>query len=134
MQVMLQINSYQDGAKDEPRTSPSHLNRRMSETDFFVIEHHTNLIGCVYLEPRGDALHFGLLTLSPEYRGRGVAGQVIEAIESYAKINHYISLELDYMSLAPWLKKYYEKLGFTETGEVQSWGAIELVHMKKSLS
>jgi N-acetylglutamate synthase-like GNAT family acetyltransferase len=131
--IINEAYSYQDEAKGEPRTNPSHLKKRISETDFFVIEHRTDLIGCVYLEPRKDVLHFGLLTLSPEYRGRGVAGQIIEAIEAYA-INDYTSLELDYMSLAPWLKKYYEKFGFTETGEVQSWGTIELVHMKKLLS
>lgn len=131
--IINEAYSYQDGAKGGPRTNPSHLKRRISETDFFVIEHHADIIGCVYLEPRGDALHFGLLTLSPKYRGRGVAGKVIEAIEAYA-INGYASIELDYMSLAPWLKKYYEKFGFIETGEVQSWGTIELVHMKKLLS
>lgn len=131
--IINEAYSYQNEAKGEPRTNTEHLKKRMSETDFFVIEHYTNVIGCVYLEPKDRALHFGLLTLSPEYRGKGIAKHVILAIEAYAKNNNYISLELDYTSLAPWLKKYYEKYGFSETGDRQSWGTIELVHMKKPL-
>lgn len=131
--IINEAYSYQDKAKGEPRTNTEHLKKRMSETNFFVIQHHANVIGCVYLEPKDSALHFGLLTLSPEYRGKGIAKHIISAIEAYAKNNNYISLELDYMSLAPWLKKYYEKYGFSETGEIQHWGTIELVRMKKLL-
>jgi hypothetical protein len=38
------------------------------------------------------------------------------------------------MSLAPWLKKYYEKYGYAETGTVEAWGTIDLIRMKKALS
>jgi len=46
---------------------------------------------------------------------------------------HYKSLDLDYMSLAPWLRKYYEGYGFRETGESVRWGTIDLIHMSKDL-
>jgi len=43
------------------------------------------------------------------------------------------AVELDYMSVAPWLKPYYEKFGYVETGEVMPWGAIDLIRMTKTL-
>jgi predicted GNAT family N-acyltransferase len=131
--IINEAYSYQDSAKGEPRTNPSHLRKRISETEFFVIENQQNVIGCVYLEPKERALHFGLLTLKPEFRGKGIAKAVVASISLYAKDHHFSSLDLDYMSLAPWLKKYYEQFGFKETGEVIKWGTIDLIRMRKVL-
>lgn len=125
--------SYQDEAKGEPRTNPAHLHGRVAETDFYVITHGDEIIGCVYTESKDTALHFGLLTVVPAWRGTGLAAAIMAAIEDYAKMNDYKTLELDYMSLAPWLKKYYEQYGFRETGQIQKWGQIDLIRMKKNL-
>lgn len=123
--------SYQDKAKGEPRTNVEHLIKRVNETDFYVVEKASEIAGCVYLEPYGSVLHFGLLTIVPKLRGTGLAPAIIEAIIEYASRNNYSSLELDYMSLAPWLKDYYERYGFKETGEKTTWGSIELVKMRR---
>jgi len=125
--------SYQNEAKGRPRTDSDHLRQRISETDFYTLLHDKKIIGCVYLEPKDSALHFGLLTLTPDFRGKGVAEGVIDSIDAYARNNNYETIDLDYMSLAPWLKKYYEKYGFTETGEITSWGLIDLVRMRKKV-
>lgn len=126
--------AYQDYVKGRPRTSPEHLRKRASEVEFYVVEYNEEIIGCFYIEPRDRSLHFGLLTLIPEHRGTGLSQAIMAAIESYADAHHFTALELDYMSLAPWLKLYYENYGFSETGQVQPWGSIDLVRMKKSLT
>lgn len=134
--LVLLINeaySYQDHVNGEPRTNPAHLRKRASEVELYVVQKDDSLIGCVYIEPRYASLHFGLLTLIPKHRGTGLSQSMMEAIEAYAKDNRFTTLELDYMSLAPWLKPYYEKYGFIETGEVGPWGSIDLVRMKKNL-
>lgn len=125
--------SYQNSAKGEPRTNPEHLRKRVTETNFYVLENDQELMGCVYLEPKGKALHFGLLTLIPEYRKKGIATEILNAIDQYAKDNGFNSIDLDYMSLAPWLKSYYQRYGFAETGKVINWGAIDLIRMTKKL-
>ena len=125
--------SYQDSAKGRPRTDPEHLRARIEETDFYVLERDNEIVGCVYLEPQEDSLHFGLLTLIPNLRKTGLGKMVMDAIEAYAKDSGYRSLELDYMSLAPWLKGYYEKYGFEETGDVTEWGSIDLIRMRKEV-
>lgn len=122
--------SYQDSAKGQPRTDPRHLMARIEETDFYVLEKKTEVIGCVYLEPRDDSLHFGLLTLIPALRKTGLGKAIVEAVTTYSSVNNYRFIELDYMSLAPWLKKYYERYGFKETGEVTEWGSINLIRMR----
>jgi RimJ/RimL family protein N-acetyltransferase len=133
VEIINDAYSYQDKAKGEPRTNPNHLRKRMSETSFYTVLHDKDIIGCVYLEPKGSALHFGLLTLAPDFRGKGIAKAIIDAIDTYAKANNFATIDLDYMSLAPWLKKYYEKYGFIETGEVRDWGSINLIRMQKKL-
>ena len=56
------------------------------------------------------------------------------AIEADARTRGCATIQLDYMSLAPWLKAYYERYGFQETGETVQWGAIALVQMAKPLN
>ncbi len=125
--------SYQDAAKGEPRINAEKLHKRTTQSEFYVIKHSGTIIGCVYTEQKGTALHFGLLTLSKDYRGSGLAPAIIRGIEAYAGARGCASVQLDYMSLAPWLRAYYEKFGFTETGEVTEWGSINLIQMSKPL-
>ncbi len=132
--IINEAYSYQDAVKGEQRTTSDKLKSRMKEVDFYKVYSKQELIGCVYLEPREQVLHFGLLTLVPQYRGKGIAKKLMLAIEKYARNNSFLSIELDYMSLAPWLKRYYEKYGFEATGEVTQWGSIDLIKMRKSLS
>lgn len=134
VEIINKAYSYQDEARGEPRTNFEHLKDRIAVTDFYTIQHHDTIVGCVYLEAPLAALHFGLLTLAPEHRGKGVAEQVIDAIKDLAQTSNFDTIELDYMSVAPWLKTYYERYGFIETGEVEVWGEIQLLRMKKTLS
>jgi N-acetylglutamate synthase-like GNAT family acetyltransferase len=131
--IINEAYSYQDAVKGRPRTDSEHLSRRIKETDFYVLEKDKKILGCVYLEPQSDSLHFGLLTLTPALRKTGLGKVIMEAIEAYAKGNNYTALELDYMSLAPWLKEYYERYGFEENGEITKWGSIDLIRMQKKI-
>jgi predicted N-acetyltransferase YhbS len=125
--------SYQDDAKGAPRTNLEHLRKRISETRMYVIESNNKVIGCVYLEPHDKSLHFGLLTVAPIFRGTGLAQAIMTSVEKYATNNHYEALELDYMSLAPWLKDYYERYKFATTGQSTAWGSIDLIRMRKTI-
>ena len=125
--------SYQDSVKGETRTNLLNLRELVSSTDFFVIKYKSKICACVYIEANGRTLHLGILAVGTDYRGKGLAQAIMNAIEDYAKSMSFETLGLAYMSLAPWLKSYYEKYGFTETGEIQEWGAINLIWMSKSM-
>ena len=133
VEIINDAYSYQNEARGELRTSFDHLKNRISETNFFVIQHHDRIVGCVYIESSSNSLHFGLLTLVPSHRGKGIVEQVMDAIEDLALTNNFDAIELDYMSIAPWLKAYYERCGFIATGDFENWGEIQLLRMKKSL-
>lgn len=124
--------AYQYVGTDGSRTDYERLPKCIDETELYVVKDDKSaVVGCVYIKPDGDALHFGLLALAPEYRGKGIAARMIRSIENYAKENNFASLELDYVSVAPGLKTYYERYGFAETGEVEEWGAVDLRRMRK---
>jgi GNAT superfamily N-acetyltransferase len=123
--------SYQDSARSEPRTTFDKLRQRVAETEFYVAKFASEIIGCVYLEQKGQSMHFGLLTVIGKLRGSGLAPSLIVAIEAYAQDLGCTLIELDYMSVAPWLKSYYETYGYSETGQVEEWDTIGLVRMSK---
>ena len=125
--------SYQDAYKKEPRTNPEHLRTRAATTDLYVLKNDHGIIGCVYVDAQDAALHFGLLTVDEAYRGKGYAEALMNAIEDYAKAQGFHMLQLDYMSVAKWLKTYYERYGFVETGVVVPWGTIDVIQMQKKL-
>lgn len=124
--------SYQDKAKGEPRIDVPHLQKKMGKTSFYVIEDQDKIVGCFYIQPLEDSLYFGLLVVVPSYRKTGLAPAIMKAIESFARAEKYDNLTLDYGSLSPWLKKYYEGYGFKETGITEDIGWSQLIHMRKS--
>ncbi len=125
--------SYQNEAKGEPRINKEKLRQRVASSQFYVVMNDSQVAGCVYTELARRYLHFGLLTVAPSLRGTGLGTAIMLAIEEYARDLNCEAIELDYMSLAPWLKPYYEKYGYAETGETTHWGTIDLIRMIKSL-
>lgn len=126
--------AYQDSYKQAARTNPVHLRKNATENEFYIVKQDNEIVGCVYTKGREDSIHFGLLTVADKFRGKGLGPALVEAVESYAKHCGAKKVELDYMSAAPWLKQYYERRGYAETGEVINWGTIDLIHMSKSLT
>lgn len=126
--------TYQDAIKGEPRITAQKLRDRARSTEFYVAHHAGILAACVYLESRPPVMHFGLLPVSEQFRGRRLAPAILAAIETYSLALSCRTLELDYMSAAPWLKAYYERHGSTETGQVTSWGKIDLIRMSKPIA
>jgi RimJ/RimL family protein N-acetyltransferase len=125
--------AYQDEAKGDVRIDEAGIAKKMQSSDLYVWKKHGAIIGCCYVDSLSDRVHFGLLCIADSYRGTGLAQEIISSIEKYALARGNKIVELDYMSLSPWLKQYYEKLGFIETGEREDIGWCELVRMHKHL-
>ena len=125
--------SYQDEAKGDKRITLENLSKKIDETEFYVWKNN-QVVACCYIEVLEREVHFGLLTVADELRGGDFAPSIIKAIEEYARSKHKEDIKLDYMSLSPWLKSYYEKYGFQETGNVRDLGWCKLIEMSKSLS
>ncbi len=125
--------AYQNEYKNEPRITRDKLWHQAQKSQFYVLKEEGKIIGTIYIQTKNRSLHFGLLSVDQSYRGIGLAPALLSAVELYARDHACLSLQLDYMSIAPWLKRYYEKYGFCETGEVENWGTIDLIRMRKDL-
>jgi predicted N-acetyltransferase YhbS len=125
--------AYQDAHKGQPRTNPAHLRRQISQSEFYVVRQLGEIVGCLYVRRQEGSVHFGLLTVAQRLRGTGLAPALIKAVESYARKLGVQAVELDYMSVAVWLRTYYERFGYAETGQVTPWGSIDLIRMAKPL-
>jgi N-acetylglutamate synthase-like GNAT family acetyltransferase len=126
--------SYQDSHKKAPRTNDRHLPQKVHDSEFYIAAHDEQIVGCIYIERRDASFHFGLLTVIDNLRGTGIGSKLINAVEAYASEQGAKKVELDYMSVAAWLKTYYERFGYAETGGITHWGTIDLIRMSKSLS
>lgn len=125
---------YQDDAKGESRISEESLTKRIKETEFYVFkDENRKIVSCIYIDRLAMALHFGLFAVDDELRGSGLAVLIMQSIEQYAIGLGKKYIELDYMSLSPWLKSYYEKYGYHETGEIEDIGWCRLIRMVKPL-
>jgi len=126
--------AYQDNIRGETRTNPENFRKYYyNKTDFYVMKENGKIIGCRYIKAQGSSLHLGMLALDKTHRGIGLAQAGMKAVIDYAKAAGFKKLELDYMSIAPWLKKYNEQYGFRETGETQDWDGMKLIRMEKTL-
>lgn len=126
--------AYQDAYRNDTRTNKKHLSEMVAETEFYVFTDAEGIAGCVYVEfKESEIVYFGLLTIAKRLQGKGLGTKITKSIEQYARAQAKKELLLAYMHIAPWLRPYYESLGFQENGEVWDWDGIKLINMSKRL-
>ena len=126
---------YQDEAKGAKRIDAAGVQKKMDNSEFYVWRDGAGeLAACCYVTLGESKLHFGLLAITDKLRGKGLAPAIMTATEGYGQALGKEMLELDYMSLSPWLGEYYERYGFEKTGFVEDIGWSKLIQMQKKLS
>jgi GNAT superfamily N-acetyltransferase len=84
---------------------------------FLVKEDDGVLVGCVYVEQRGERAYLGLLSIAPARQGSGLGRQLNAAAEQYAREQGSRWMDLRVVSpRAEQLLPVYRKLGYVETG------------------
>jgi GNAT superfamily N-acetyltransferase len=103
------------------RTSAPELAAMMARPmgAFLVVETPASptLAAGVYLELRGRALYFGMLSVDPALQRSGHAGRLIGAIEARAREAGCNALEIEVVNLREELPAFYLRHGFIVTGE-----------------
>lgn len=93
---------------------------RLSKGAFLIAESAAignDVIGCVYVEPRGDRCYLGLLSVSPRKQGQGIGRQLNFAAEDFARKAGCTAIDLRILSpRAADLLPLYARLGYVETG------------------
>lgn len=83
---------------------------------FLIAESGGRLAGCNYVEPRGDAGYFGLLSVDPDHQGRGLGRVLVEQAEEFCRKEGCSIMQIRVLNHRTELPPFYEKLGYVIAG------------------
>jgi predicted N-acetyltransferase YhbS len=94
------------------------------------------IVGCVFYHLRVDHMYLNRLAVLPEYRGRGLAGRLIAAVEELARHSGLGRVRLAVRLALAENRRYYERLGyaFFKHGTHAGYPAPTYVTLQKQLS
>ena len=100
----------------EDRTNPEEVRSMMSNGEFLLVEDGAALVGCVYLEPRGERCYLGLLSVEPVRRRSGLGTWLMTIAEDHCRAAGARGVDIQIVNLRKELPDYYHRLGYVETG------------------
>ena len=83
---------------------------------FLLGEVEGMLAACVFVEPRGERAHVGLVSVEPAQQGNGIGSQLMAAAESYCRAAGFGEMELRFINHRTELDHFYRRMGFVATG------------------
>ncbi|TSD67466.1 GNAT family N-acetyltransferase [Inquilinus sp. KBS0705] len=106
---------------DGQRIDEEGLIEQMSDPNATILKNTDadgNITACVYLLKKpGNVLYLGMLTVSPTLQAHGIGRQLLAAAEDYARsINHH-TVAMTVITTRTELLNWYERRGYTKTGE-----------------
>jgi predicted N-acetyltransferase YhbS len=105
-----------DGAIDPPsgahKESAERIREKMATDRAVLALVGQQPVGCVLYRDESTYMYFGRLAVLPEYRGRGIAGALIEHVEARASELGLPRVRLGVRLALPRLRARYERLGY----------------------
>ena len=80
------------------------------------MDDENKIIGCVHLEKHGYKLYLGMLTVSPEFQGRGIGKEMMKEAEVQAKAVNCSAVYMSVITDRRILLEWYIKHGYKNTG------------------
>ena len=103
------------------RTDEEALRTMLQNPNVMILTYKESgqLLGCVYLEKKGDDLYLGMLTVSPDAQANGIGKQLLSASEQIAVNQHCRAVTMTVISQRHELIAWYNRRGYQPTGETQ---------------
>ncbi len=101
---------------DADRTNPDKVRALLEKGKFLLAENAGALVGCVYVELRGERGYFGLLAVDPAQQRAGTGSRLIDAAEEYCRAAGCRFMDLTIVNLRKELPGYYWQRGYVENG------------------
>jgi predicted N-acetyltransferase YhbS len=101
---------------DRDRTDPDKIRVLLKTGAFLVTEDAGRMIGCVYVELRGERAYFGLLAVDPSRQKKGIGKNMVAVVEEYARAAGCRFMDMRIVDLRAELPPFYRRLGYVETG------------------
>jgi ribosomal protein S18 acetylase RimI-like enzyme len=111
-----------DLLKGEIRTNEETIGQLMqTEGAVFLkyINEQTEIVGCVFLDKKGNKLYLGMLSVSPVLQAKGTGKKLMHAAVSYAKQEGCDAIFMRVISVRHELINWYEKQGYYKTGQTE---------------
>ncbi len=124
---------------ERDRTNPETVRTLMEKGKFLLAEDGPSLVGCVYVELRGERGYLGMLSVEPARQGMGLGRQLIDAAENFFLDSGCRFSDLLIVNVRTELLTMYLKLGYVETGtavykeRVPTKMPVHFIAMSKSL-
>ena len=102
------------------RTTPNDFADMVNKKEIVVAEFKDRIVGLVRLETISEKLSkFGMLTVKPEYEGRGIGGKLVDYAEDLARERGSNKMRLELLSPKEWthdgknmLESWYTREGY----------------------
>jgi len=102
--------------KSADRTNVDQVRELLSKGVFLLLEEEARPLACVYLEPRGNRVYLGMLSVEQDAQGRGIGRRMMQEAENFARRSGHVAIDLRIVHVRTELPPYYRKLGYVESG------------------
>jgi N-acetylglutamate synthase-like GNAT family acetyltransferase len=101
---------------DGDRTNPDKVRALLQKGKFLLAEGAGTLVGCVYVELRGERGYFGLLAVDPARQCTGLGSLLVDTAENDCRAAGCLFMDLTIVNLRKELPGYYRRRGDMENG------------------
>ena len=99
---------------ERDRTNPATVRSLMKKGKFLLAEDAPNLVGCIYMELRGERGYFGMLSIDPSRQGMGVGHQLVNAAEKTFREAGCKFCDLKIVNVRTDLHTLYHRWGYAD--------------------
>ncbi len=124
---------------DADRTNPEKVSALLQKGKFLLQCEDGAMVGCIYVELRGERGYFGLLSVDPQRQRSGIGSRLIAAAEEHCRSAGCRFMDLTFVNLRKELPGYYQRFGYVENGTLPFPAdqiakiPVHLVRMSKAL-
>ena len=101
---------------DGDRIDAESVQNFLNSGNFILAEREDVLVGCVYVEARGDRSYLGLLAVDPAGQNFGLGTLLMNAAEDYCRGLSCRFMDIYVVNLREDLPGFYHRRGYVETG------------------
>jgi len=112
----------------EDRTNPDDVRNMLTKGEFLLVEDEAVLVGCVYVESRGERGYIGLLSVEPARRRAGLGSWLMKVAEDRCRAAGAHGVDIQLVNLRKELPDYYRRLGYVETGTAPFPAHVKITH------
>jgi predicted N-acetyltransferase YhbS len=124
---------------DGNRITQTEVEQLLTKGAFLIAEVGEEMIGCVYVELRGERSYLGLLSVDPTSQQGGLGSLLMLEAEKYCRERGARVMDILIVNLREELPPFYQKRGYLESGtspfpaDVETKVPCHFINMSKPL-